>query len=154
MSESFVIESVTVEIDASAAFVWDVLVDYARYPQWNPFTVKVDTTLEVGTPIDLHLPNWDGSDGTFVNREYIEVVDPPCLLRYHTGDEIPGIHGRRDQWITELGPRRCAYRTTDTFTGKYAAAVVKAQGQWVKAGFDAVALALRARVTQLIAAAG
>lgn len=65
---SHVIESVTVEIDAPATLVWDVLVDYPSYPEWNPYTVAVETTLEVGDPIDLTLPNPDGSPGTFVNR--------------------------------------------------------------------------------------
>jgi uncharacterized protein YndB with AHSA1/START domain len=149
---SHVIESVTVEIDAPAAFVWDVLVDYAGYPQWNPYTVKVDTTLTVGDPIDLTLPRPDGSAGTFVSREYVRVVDPPRLLRYDTGDTFPGVSGVRDQWITALGPDRCGYTTRETFTGKHADRVMAAQGEWVKAGFDAVAHALRDRATALFAA--
>lgn len=144
-----VIESVTVEIPAPASFVWGVLIDYAGYPQWNPYTLKVDTTLAIGDPIDLTLPRPDGSDGTFVSREYIRVIDPPRLLRYDTGDTFPGLSGVRDQWITELGPDRCSYRTRETFTGKYADAVMTAQGAWVKNGFDAVAHALRDHATTL-----
>ena len=49
------ITSVTVEIDAPAAFVWDVLVDYRRYPEWNPYTVAADSSLELGARIDLTL---------------------------------------------------------------------------------------------------
>ncbi|MGA9101163.1 SRPBCC family protein, partial [Aeromicrobium sp.] len=62
-----VVTSVTVEIAAPASFVWDVLVDYASYPEWNPYTIAVDTTLEIGERIDLTLPNPDGSDGTMLN---------------------------------------------------------------------------------------
>ena len=50
-----VITSVTVEIDAPAGFVWDVLVDYRRYPEWNPYTVAADSSLELGARIDLTL---------------------------------------------------------------------------------------------------
>ena len=146
---SHLIESVQVEIDAPAAFVWEVLVDYAGYPRWNPYTVAVRTTLEVGDPIDLTLPRPDGGDGTFVSREYIRVVVPPRLLRYDTGDTFPGLTGTRDQWITELGPDRCRYHTLETFTGKYADAIMTTQGAWVKAGFDAVAHALREHATAL-----
>ncbi|TWP47000.1 SRPBCC domain-containing protein [Lentzea tibetensis] len=148
---SHVIESVIVEIPVPAPFVWDVLIDYAGYPHWNPYTLKVDTTLAVGDPIDLTLPRPDGSDGTFISREYIRVVDPPRLLRYDTGDTFPGLSGVRDQWITALGADRCSYHTCETFTGKYAGAVMAAQGAWVKAGFDAVAHALRDRATALFA---
>jgi uncharacterized protein YndB with AHSA1/START domain len=146
---TFVVESVAVEIDAPAEFVWDVLTDYARYPLWNPYTVRVDTTLVVGSPIDLTLLKPDGSGGTFVSREYLRVVDPPRLLRYDTGDTFPGLSGVRDQWITALGPDRCGYTTRETFTGDLARRVMAAQGAWVKAGFDAVALALRERATTL-----
>ncbi|KOV86679.1 SRPBCC domain-containing protein [Nocardia sp. NRRL S-836] len=144
------IESVVVEIDAPAEFVWQVLVDYPNYPQWNPYTLGVATTLDIGSPIDLTLPRPDGSGGTFVSREFVRAVAPPRLLRYDTGDTFPGLLGVRDQWITALGPRRCGYHTCETFSGRYADAVVAAQGAWVKQGFDAVAHALRDRVAALI----
>ena len=144
-----VIESVTVEIDAPASFVWSVLLDYPNYPQWNPYTRAVDTTLAVDSPIDLTLPKPDGSEGTWVSREYIRVVDPPRLLRYDTGDTFPGLLGVRDQLITPLGQDRCSYHTFETFTGKYAEAVYAAQRDYVKNGFDGVAHALRDRVHTL-----
>ncbi|MGH3458604.1 SRPBCC domain-containing protein [Aeromicrobium sp.] len=141
----------TVEIAASAAFVWDVLVDYPRYPQWNPYTIAVETNLEIGDRIDLTLPNPDGSDGTMLNREYIRVVDPPHHLRYDTGEEYPGLLGVRDQYVTKLGSDRCSYRTTDTLSGELADLVMEMNGDWIKAGFDSVATALKARAEQLLA---
>jgi hypothetical protein len=146
------VSSVKVEIAAPASFVWDVLVDYANYPQWNPYTVSVSTTLEIGTPIDLTLPAVDGSGGTFINREHVRIVDPPHHLQYDTGSEMPGIFAIRDQWVVELGPDRCAYHTTDTISGKYADKVMESTGDWIKAGFDSVAHALKLRAEQLLAA--
>ncbi|MFD4675713.1 SRPBCC family protein [Lentzea sp. NPDC058450] len=146
---SHLIESVVVEIPAPAAVVWSVLLDYPHYPQWNPYTLAVSTTLEVGSPIDLTLPRPDGGPGTFVSREFIRVVEPPTLLRYDTGDTFPGLLGVRDQVITPLGADRCSYRTFETFTGKYADAIFAAQGAYVKNGFDSVAHALVARVEAL-----
>jgi hypothetical protein len=153
-----VVESVTVQVEAPAGFVWDVLVDYDRYPRWNPYTVAARTTLAIGSPIELDVPNPDGSPGTFVNREYIRIVDPPGgerpgHLRYDTAEEIPGIHGVRDQYVEALGPHRCRYRTTDTFTGRYAESLFTSHGPWVKQGFDAVAHALKARAEALWAGA-
>lgn len=145
------VTSVAVEIAAPAAFVWDVLVDYESYPRWNPYTVAVMTTLEIGEPIDLTLPNPDGSDGTFVTREFIRVVDPPHHLRYDTGEQIPGVFGVRDQWIKKLGSDHCRYHTTDTLSGTYADIVMETTGDWIKAGFDSVAHALMARAEHLVA---
>lgn len=144
-----VIESVTVEIDAPAELVWEVLVDYERYGEWNPYTVKVETTLEIGDKIDLHLPNPDGSEGTFVNREWVREVTPPTYLRYDTADEIDGVFAYREQFIEPLDEGRCTYRTTDTFTGEHADLVIETTGQWVKDGFDSVAYALKERAEQL-----
>ncbi len=147
-----VVTSATVEIEAPASFVWDVLVDYARYPEWNPYTIAVTTTLDVGDPIDLTLPKPDGSDGTMLNREFIRIVDPPHHLRYDTGAEYPGLLGTRDQYVTELAADRCSYHTTDTLEGELADLVMDSNGAWIKAGFDAVAHALKARAEQLAAA--
>lgn len=145
------VTSVTVEIAAPAAFVWDVLVDYPSYPEWNPYTIAVQSSLEIGDRIDLTLPNPDGSDGTMLNREYIRVVDPPHHLRYDTGEEYPGLLGVRDQYVTELGSDRCSYHTTDTLSGELADLVMEMNGDWIKAGFDSVATALKARAERLLA---
>lgn len=148
---TFMIESITVEIDAPAALVWEVLVDYARYPEWNPYTVQVETTLEIGSVIDLYLPDPAKPGETFCNREYLRVVDPSGYLRYDTAEEIPGMHAVREQWVLDLGGDRSSYRTTDTFTGDIAGWVFEQQGPWVKAGFDSVALALKDRAEGLYA---
>jgi uncharacterized protein YndB with AHSA1/START domain len=145
-----VITSVTVEIEAPAVFVWDVLVDYPRYPEWNPYTIAVSTALQIGERIDLTLPNPDGSGDTFVNREYIRVIDAPHHLRYDTAEEMEGIFAVRDQYVSALGPDRCAYYTTDTLSGEHADLVMELNGDWVKAGFDSVAYALKARAEQLV----
>lgn len=146
-----VVTSVTVEIEAPAAFVWDVLVDYERYPEWNPYTTSARTTLEVGTPIELTLPSPDGSGAPFVTSEFIRIVAPPHHLRYDSAEEYPGVVGVRDQWITSRGPDRCAYRTTDTLSGEHAGLAMELTGDWMQAGFDAVAHALKVRAEALYA---
>jgi hypothetical protein len=45
----FLVTSVTVQIDAPASLVWDVLVDLDNYPQWNPYTVKVASRAQSAT---------------------------------------------------------------------------------------------------------
>ena len=143
------IASVVVEIEAPQAFVWDVLVDYARYPEWNPYTVRVDTRLEVGADVVLHLPDPAKPGATFTTNEVMRAIDPPHHLQYDTADNLPGIFAVRDQWVTDLGGGRSSYRTTDVFSGEHAQAAFDLQGQWVKDGFDAVARALKARAEGL-----
>ena len=146
------IVSDTVEIDAPAEHVWSVVTDFARYAEWNPFTVRVDAVLELGAPVVLHLPDPSQPGKTFETHEQISVVEAPHHLQYNTGDSIPGVHAVRDQWVTDLGGGRSSYRTTDVFTGEHAKAVFDLQAQWVTDGFNAIAHALKARAEQLWAA--
>ncbi len=149
---SITIASITVEIDAPQQLVWDVLVDYARYPEWNPYTVRVDTALELGADVVLHLPHPDKPDATMQNVEVMRAIDAPYHLQYDTADNLPGIFAVRDQWVEDLGGGRSSYRTTDVFSGEYAQIAYDLQGQWVTDGFDAVAHALKARAESLVRA--
>lgn len=44
-----------VTIAAPPARVWAVLVDFPRYPEWNPFTIAVSTSLKLGGPVDMQV---------------------------------------------------------------------------------------------------
>ncbi len=146
---SITISSATVEVDAPQELVWEVLVEYARYPEWNPYTARVDTRLEVGADVVLHLPHPDRPGETMTTIEVMRVIDPPHHLQYDTADTLPGIFAVRDQWVEDLGRGRSSYRTTDVFSGDFAQVAYDLQGAWVKAGFDAVAHALKARAEEL-----
>lgn len=142
------VRSVSVEIAAPAQVVWDVLLDYARYPEWNPYTVRVESGCRLGDPVDLWLPDPLKPGELMHQREWVCVVEPPNRFAY---EMLPtaelDVHARRDQHIedTETGSR---YWTTDEFSGPLADVVMKHSGAWVKAGFDAVAVALKSRVEQ------
>ena len=44
-----------IEIDAPPERVFDILVDLEAYPDWNPFTPRVESSLEIGAPVHLHV---------------------------------------------------------------------------------------------------
>jgi hypothetical protein len=147
------VRSVTVDIAAPAAFVWEVLLDYPRYPEWNPYTVRVESTCRVGDPVDLYLPDPSKPGELMQQREWVCLVEPPRRFAY----EMPAtpeldVHARRDQYVESTGEASCRYWTADVFTGSLAEVVMQHSGAWVKAGFDAVAIALRARAEELWAA--
>ncbi|MCU1590107.1 MAG: hypothetical protein JWP11_1363 [Frankiales bacterium] len=144
------IRSVTVDIEAPQAFVWEVLLDYASYPVWNPYTVRVASTCLLGDPVDLYLPD-PLKPGTLMHqREWVCLVEPPARFAYemHPTPELD-VHARRDQYVEATGPDACRYWTADVFSGPLADLVMEHSGAWVKAGFDAVAVALKARAEAL-----
>ena len=144
------VRSVTVEIAAPQAFVWEVLLDYPRYPEWNPYTVRVESTCLLGDPVDLHLPDPLKPGELMHQREWVCLVEPPHRFAYemHPTPELD-VHARRDQYVEATSFETCRYWTTDVFTGPAAALVMEHSGAWVKTGFDAVAEALRSRAQEL-----
>ena len=49
---SFVIEK-TLDIKAPPEVVWEVLTDFAKYGEWNPFVVEAKSSLKPGEAMDM-----------------------------------------------------------------------------------------------------
>ena len=139
----YLIRSDAVEIEAPIDRVWEVLADFGSYGEWNPFTIRVNTDSQVGSPVDLYvtlgpLKLWQ--------RERIEVVDPPRLLVWSNRiGHAALLFARREQRLEVLGATRCRYLTTDAFTGLLTPVVVLFFGRLVRNGFNAMAAALKER---------
>ena len=72
-------ETVTdIIIDASVDKVWQVLSDFAAYPEWNPYIRRMDGSLESGG--SLHVTRLLPGRG--------EVTSTPAITLYRPGREI------------------------------------------------------------------
>lgn len=151
MSDSkYLVTSVKVQINAPASLVWDVLVDLAGYPQWNPYTVRVESTLKMGEPVNLFLPDPSQSGKLIHVVEHLAAFEPSKLLSWEMSpSDISPDAARRDQYIEATGSASCTYYTTDAFLGPTAPAVMETHGKWVKQGFDAVARSLKTHAEKL-----
>ena len=79
------IRSDAVEIAAPVEQVWEVLADFGRYGEWNPFTTRVDTNFEVGSPVDLHV-----TLGPLKREQRLEPLGA-TRCRYLTADAFTGL---------------------------------------------------------------
>ncbi|MEE9099089.1 SRPBCC domain-containing protein [Pseudomonas nitroreducens] len=149
-TEKNLVRSLSVEIAAPAELVWSILVDLPSYPQWNPYTVKVESSLRLGEPVNLFLPDPTRPGELLHVVEYLADFEPHRLLAWEmiASADNPDA-ARREQIIESTGPRSCRYHTTDQFLGPTADQVMANHGPWVKQGFDAVALALKTRAEVL-----
>ena len=142
MNETTIVSDV-VEIEAPQDFVWSIVTDFTRYGEWNPYTFRVDATLEVGSDVVLHLPDPGKPGQSFTTLEHMRVIEAPHHLQYDTGDTFAPMLATRDQWVEDLGEGRSSYRTTDVFEGPGADVIYEMQQEWVTAGFNATAYALK-----------
>lgn len=69
-----------VEIEASAATVYGVLIDLPRYEQWNPYLTDVKGELLVGRPLQVTLSLPEGD--TYELSTTLTKVTPDAELRW------------------------------------------------------------------------
>jgi hypothetical protein len=78
-----------IDIDATAERVWQVLTDFAAYPQWNPFIVNAVGDAEVGSTLTLRMQPV-GSRPVTLKPTVLE-VNAGHRLRWLGRVAIPGI---------------------------------------------------------------
>lgn len=144
------VRSITVDIDAPASVVWEILTDLPNYNTWNPHCIRIDSTLCLGDPVNMTLVSYTNPGELNKQVEYLCAFEPERLLSW----EIPAHEdtlypARRDQVIEPLGESRCRYYSTDAFPGANGGHVMFLAGPWVKRAFDDVARALKARAESL-----
>jgi hypothetical protein len=71
----------TFAINAPSDVVWDVLVDFERYPEWNPSLPSITGDVRVGSTVSLTL-GMPGRPSPKVKAELTEVV-PQQRLVWH-----------------------------------------------------------------------
>jgi hypothetical protein len=137
------------EIDAPPAAVWDVLMDLNSYPLWNPFTIGMQSTLQIGDAMNMKVKM---SELIVLDQtEYIRVLDPvnykACWGINTTTPQINA--GERCQWLEALPNGGTRYITEDLIEGLQTPTVISLFGNSLKTGFDGVASQLKARVESL-----
>jgi hypothetical protein len=135
----------TIDIDAPRERVWSILVDIARYPEWNPFTKRIEATLKIGDPVILHVQMKPGQQ---------TMRQPEKMTSYVEGEELgwgttmvhPAVlKANRIQKLIDLGGGRTRYESVDRFEGAIVPLVMALYGKHVQRGFDETANALKAR---------
>lgn len=139
----------TVEIDAPPERVWAILVDLASYGEWNPFTPRIDASLEVGTPVVLHVAMKPG-EPLLVQTEVCSANDPAKRELGWGMTMGPGfvLRANRIQRVEALPGDRSRYWTGDAFAGLLVPLVMALYRSHIQRGFDGVARALKERAEQ------
>ena len=139
-----------VEIEASPAEVWDVLMDFDKYGEWNGFHRKMEIVDKPNGSVGLRMTFGLGPVmGTLVETSTIYYVDEIRKIFIYglRGDEGPC--SMRVVWLVETPSGSTVFHSYDMIGG-YPALICRVHIQrMVQMGFDEQHLAIRDRVHAL-----
>lgn len=136
-----------ISIAAPAERVWSVLLDFARYPEWNPFIRSIEGAPSEGSTIKVRIQSPAGKAMAF----------SPVVLRNATGREfrwkgklvLPGIFdGEHYFHLAAVGAKATEFTHGEIFTGVLVPLVRRTLDRDTRAGFEAMNRALKQRVEQ------
>lgn len=144
------VSSEEITINAPAELVWEVLVDFENYGQWNVFCPEVKGVAEIGAALHMQV---DLGNGLQAQVEYVTKMEP-CHTIVWSMENKPGdpIHADRTQRITAIDAGSCRYWSIDEFSGAAVAPMVEMLGAQVEEGFNRCAAGLKARAEALYSA--
>lgn len=103
-------------IDASPLAVWDIIVDFDRYHEWNPFIPRGAGRPEIGTTLVLDIQPPD--DKVRTQRPTVLVASPGEHLRWRGTLPVPGLFTARHEFLLEpAGAAGTRLRHREDFTG-------------------------------------
>ena len=130
-------------IHAPPGKVWQHLVDFEKYPDWNPFIKKISGKLAVGSKIQasIQLP---GNDAMEFNPELL-VVKPNQELRWLGKLYIPKLFDGEHYFLLKENPNGTTnFVQGENFSGILALLLLGSIEQQTRQGFDAMNQALKA----------
>jgi len=138
------------DINAPAERVWQIVVDFERYPAWNPLNrfFHLDTHAAVGETVTFG-PRWGPYDGEtlgkagFMQRETLTVWEEDCCLAYAAMGRW--LNAERVQYIARVSAERSRYYTYERTSGIFAPLVRRLYARRIIEGFTANGLALKKR---------
>ena len=134
-----------ITIAASPEEVWAVLLNFALYPEWNPFIVSVKGEAKIGTCLDNTIRNGKGKDMHF--QPEVLVVEEAREFRWKGKLFVKGLFdGEHYFRLQETAEGHTQLTHGEYFTGLFSGVLMKMIGEDTKAGFEAMNAALKARV--------
>jgi len=135
-----------IEIDAPVENVWRALMDFASFPEWNPFIRRIHGTPAVGSRLEVTL----GASGTkpMTFRPKVLNVVPNRELRWLGRVALPRLFdGEHIFELVPVGPNRTRFVQRERFRGLFVPFLAKSLDRDARRGFEEMNRALKARVS-------
>lgn len=134
-------------IDAPRETVWNILTDFDRFPEWNPFITKVSGRIEVNARLTVTMHPPGGRRTTF--EPSVLKVEPNATLQWlgHLG--ISGLFdGQHTFELKSLGDDRTLFVQREQFGGMLLPFLTRMLGNETTRGFNEMNQALKRRAEE------
>ncbi len=136
-----------IEIQASAERVWQVLTDFASFPQWNPFMRRASGEVKAGARLEVRIQPSGARGMTF--KPTVLKAEPNRELRWLGHLLIPGLFdGEHILSIEPLAANRVRFVQREVFTGLLVPLFARGLDTGTRRGFEEMNQALKARAEQ------
>jgi hypothetical protein len=136
-----------VDVDATPERVWQVLTDFAAYPQWNPFIVRAEGDARRGERLTLRMQPVGGRAITF--RPTVLEAAPGRRLRWLGRLLVNGIFdGEHSFTIEPLGEGRVRLVQQEDFRGLLVPLMARSLDRRTLPAFELLNQALKRRAEQ------
>jgi hypothetical protein len=105
----------SIEIAAPPSRVWEVLCDFARYPEWNPFIISISGSMRAGEQLKV-LVQPTGKSGMKFNP-IVLVAEPERELRWKGKVLVNGLFDGEHYFRMEPSGRGTRFHQGERFTG-------------------------------------
>jgi hypothetical protein len=132
-----------VEVGSPPERVWEVLTDFAAYPEWNPFIRQASGELREGGRLRVIIQPPGGRATTF--NPVVVKLEPERELRWLGRLLFPGLFdGEHIHRLEPLGERRTRYTQSEMLSGVLVGPLKRQLDDTLR-GFEAMNEALKAR---------
>ena len=136
--------STTIEIDAPAERVWEIITDFPAYPEWNPFVRSLEGELRLGGQLEASIQPPGKKPMRF--RLRVVTLEPNRELRWEGHLLFPGLFdGEHTLVIERRGDDRVRLLHYELFRGLLVAPLLRLIGANTRRGFEEMNRALKER---------
>jgi hypothetical protein len=133
-----------IEINAPAERVWEVLTDFASYPQWNPFIRRASGVPRTGERLEVRIEPPGGRGMTF--KPKVLNAEANRELRWLGHILVPGLFdGEHSFTIWPLGENRVRFVQREAFKGLLVPLFARSLETNTQRGFEEMNRALKER---------
>lgn len=142
--------STQIRINAPVSKVWSILIDFDKYPEWNPFIKSLTGKIEQGQTITARIEAPKTQGMTFKPR--ILAIKKDKEFRWLGHFMIKGLFdGEHIFELQENADSSTLFIHREKFSGILVAALLSMIGANTRAGFEAMNTSLKQRAEGLIA---